>query len=144
MTYNDLLTAMAVLGDALGMALPAKALSETLLLRAHYAKGVKEWQTMTEQVQKDMPRNDGEGADEYAKRLGGVLAQKVGEECAVEWRRLSRAAFEELCGVCPEAVHEGEWLSLNYGAALTYGLAGVYGELDGIYERINELERRIG
>lgn len=102
MTYNDILTAMAILGDALRMSLPAKALSETLLLRAHYSKGIKEWSTMTEQVQKDMPRNEGETDEDYSKRLNELLLPKAEEECSLAKRGYSVAAFEELCGACPK------------------------------------------
>lgn len=106
MTYNDILTAMAMLGDALRMSLPAKALSETLLLRAHYSKGIKEWSTMTEQMQKDMPRNEGEADEEYSKRLNGLLITKAEEDCSLAKRGYSVAAFEELCGACPRDVIE--------------------------------------
>ncbi len=35
--------------------------------------------------------------------------------------------------LCPEAVSDaGEWLALNYTGALSYALAGVYGELDAL------------
>ncbi len=76
MKYVDVINRMNVLGDALQLTLPAKAMSETLLLRAHYAKGMNEWQTMCEQVGKDMPREEGEEEAAYLKRLNDMVAPK--------------------------------------------------------------------
>lgn len=133
MTYNDVLTAMAMLGDALRMSLSAKALSETLLLRAHYSKGVREWSTMTEQMQKDMPRNEGEADEEYSRRLNELLVTKADEECSLAKRGYSVAAFEELCGACPRDVvergaGEGEVAKIPAVAWLDYVAANLVEE----------------
>ena len=57
---------------------------------------------------------------------------------------------QEVQMLCPESVHDGEYLSLNYSGALCYGFAGVYSEIDELKEenrklkeRVNELERRV-
>ena len=109
MRYVEMITRMNVLGDALQLALPAKAMSETLLLRAHYAKGMNEWQTMCEQVGKDMPREEEEDDAAYLKRLNDMLAPKSEEEApTVSDRRYSKEAFE---AVCAAAIDAGEVLS---------------------------------
>lgn len=109
MKYVEVINRMNVLGDALQLTLPAKAMSETLLLRAHYAKGMNEWQTMCEQVSKDMPREEGEDDAAYLKRLNDMLAPKSEEEApTVADRRYSKEAFE---AVCAAAIDAGEVLS---------------------------------
>lgn len=46
--------------------------------------------------------------------------------------------------LCPEAVHTaGEYLALSYNAALVYGFAGVYSEIDALRERVRELETEV-
>lgn len=98
MKYVEVINRMRMLGDALQLSLPAKAMSETLLLRAHYAKGISEWQTMADQVGKDMPREEGEDDATYLKRLNDVLMPKSEEEApTVADRRYSVEAFELLC-----------------------------------------------
>lgn len=102
MTYNDILNRMSVLGDALQLRLPAKAMAETLMLRAHYAKGMKEWQTMCEQIQKDLPRSEGESDEDYLKRVNDVLIPKAADEAELPERRYTVEAFEQLCGAAAE------------------------------------------
>ncbi len=46
--------------------------------------------------------------------------------------------------LCPEAVYDsGEYLALSYNAALVYGFAGVYSEIDALRERVRELETEV-
>ena len=98
MTYLDILNRMAVLGDALTLKLPAKAMAETLRIRAHYAKGVKEWTTITEQINKDTAPTEGkERTEEQKKQYEEALTAKAGEEAELKDRRYSPEAFELLC-----------------------------------------------
>lgn len=59
-------------------------------------------------------------------------------------RRQMGLIAQEVLLLCPEAVHDsGEYLSLNYAAALVYGLAGVYNEIDSLDRRLKQLEAKI-
>ncbi len=102
MTYNDILSRMSVLGDALQLPLSAKALSATLLMRAHYAKGTAEWQTIVEQLQKDMPRKDGESDEDYTARLNELCAEKLKEETTLADRRYTPEVFEAVCAAAAD------------------------------------------
>ncbi len=105
MKYTDILTAMVLLGDALAMELPAKVRAETCLMRAHYAKGIKEWETVREQIATDNPPKSGdERTDEENDALNELLTAKADEEAALERRHYSAEAFVELCGACPHDV----------------------------------------
>ena len=98
LTYLDILNRMPVLGDALQLNLPAKVKAETLLLRAHYAKGIKEWQTVLEQIDKDTkPENGAERDDEQQKVFNEAVNEKANEEVALADRRYTTEAFEKLC-----------------------------------------------
>lgn len=100
MTYLDILNRMAVLGDALTLKLPAKVMAETLRLRAHYAKGIKEWTTITEQINKDTaPKEGKERNEEQQKQYDDALQAKAAEEAELKDRRYSPEAFEQLCEV---------------------------------------------
>lgn len=102
MTYNEVINRMSVLGDALQMPLPAKVMSATLLMRAHYAKGMAEWQTICEQLQKDIPRKDGESEDDYMARINEVAAEKCKEETTLADRRYTSEVFEQICAAAAE------------------------------------------
>ena len=94
MTYNEVINRMGALGDALQLPLPAKAMSATLLMRTHYAKGIKEWQTICEQLHKDIPQKDDESEDDYMARINEVATEKSKEEttlAATRRRCLSRS-----------------------------------------------------
>lgn len=98
MTYLDILNRMPVLGDALQLPLSAKVKAETLLLRAHYAKGIKEWQTVLEQINKDtQPEDGGERNEEQQKTYDEAITEKLKEEVSLADRRFSSSAFEALC-----------------------------------------------
>lgn len=100
MNHIEVINRMAVLGDALQLTLPAKAMAETLLLRAHYAKGIKEWQTVVEQIDKDTkPADSGERTEEQTKAFNEAIDAKSKEDAAIADRRYSAEAFEALCGV---------------------------------------------
>lgn len=98
LTYIDVLNRMGVLGDALQLNLPAKVKAETLLLRAHYSKGVKEWQSILEQIEKDSQVDGSEPTEEQAKIKNDAIEAKVKEEVSLADRRYSTEAFEALCG----------------------------------------------
>ena len=102
MTYNDVLSRMSVLGDALQFTLPAKAMSATLLMRAHYAKGMAEWQTICEQLQKDIPRNEDESDSDYMARINEVATEKSKEETTLADRRYTPEVFELICAAAAE------------------------------------------
>lgn len=98
MNYLDVINRMAVLGDALQLPLPAKAKAETLLLRTHYAKGIKEWQTALEQINSDTKPADGkERTEEEKKSYEDTIGAKLKEEIALADRRYTAEAFEGLC-----------------------------------------------
>ncbi|WP_289739366.1 hypothetical protein [Paramuribaculum intestinale] len=100
MTYLEILNRMAVLGDVLTLKLPAKAMAETLRLRAHYAKGVKEWTTIAEQINKDTAPAEGKERDEeQQKQYDEVLQAKAAEDAELKDRRYTPEAFEQLCEV---------------------------------------------
>ncbi len=105
MTYNDILSRMSVLGDALQLPLSAKALSATLLMRAHYAKGVAEWQTISEQLRKDVPRKEEESEEDYNVRINEFAVEKLKEETTLADRRYTPEVFE---AVCAAAADKGE------------------------------------
>lgn len=103
MTYLEILNRMAVLGDALTLKLPAKAMAETLRLRAHYAKGIKEWTTITEQINKDTAPAEGKERDEeQQKQYDDALHAKVAEDAELKDRRYTPEAFEQLCEVASD------------------------------------------
>ena len=102
MTYNDVLSRMSVLGDALQLSLPAKAMSATLLMRAHYAKGMAEWQTICEQLQKDLPRKEGESDDDYMARINEVATEKGKEDTTLADKRYTPEVFEQVCAATSE------------------------------------------
>lgn len=98
MTYLDIINRMAVLGDALQLSLSAKAKAETLLLRAHYARGMKEWQTQLEQIDKDTKPADGkERSEEEKKAYEETINAKAKEDAQFGDRRYTAEAFEKLC-----------------------------------------------
>ena len=98
MTYLEILNRMPVLGDALQLNLSPKVKAETLLLRAHYAKGIKEWQTILEQIDKDTkPENGAERDEEQQKVFNDAINEKAKEEVTLTDRRYTVKAFEELC-----------------------------------------------
>ena len=98
MNYLDIINRMAVLGDALQLQLPAKTKAETLLLRAHYAKGIKEWQAAMEQINNDTKPADGkERSEEEQKSYDEAFNTKAKEDAALVDRRYTTEAFEGLC-----------------------------------------------
>lgn len=102
MTYNEVINRMGALGDALQLSLPAKAMSATLLMRAHYAKGMAEWQTICDQLQKDIPRNEDESDSDYMARINEVATEKSKEETTLADRRYTPEVFELICGAAAE------------------------------------------
>ena len=52
-TYNDAYLRMAILGDALQLPPAQKALSEVLMLRAHYGKAQKDFEAAKKQIAED-------------------------------------------------------------------------------------------
>ena len=108
MTYNEVINRMGALGDALQLPLPAKAMSATLLMRTHYAKGIKEWQTICEQLHKDIPQKDDESEDDYMARINEVATDKSKEKTTLADRRYTPEVFEQICGA---ATDKGEMQS---------------------------------
>ena len=102
MTYNEVINRMGALGDALQLPLPAKAMSATLLMRTHYAKGIKEWQTICEQLHKDIPQKDDESEDDYMARINEVATEKSKEETTLADRRYTPEVFEQICGAATD------------------------------------------
>lgn len=103
MNHIEVINRMSVLGDALQLTLPAKVMAETLLLRAHYAKGIKEWQTVVEQIDKDTKPADGKArTEEQTKAFNEAIDAKSKEDATIADRRYSAEAFEALCGVVSE------------------------------------------
>ncbi len=105
LTYNDVYVCMALLGDALQLSLPKKALSEVLMLRAHYGKGVKEFDEAKKQIVDDAskgkdPEKDKEAIEAAVKE---PIEAKAKEEAGIASRPLSAGAFEEICGAATEA-----------------------------------------
>ena len=98
MNYNDVYTRMALLGDVLGLAPAAKAMSETLMMRAHYSRTVKEFETAMEQVRTDTTPADGsERTAEQEKLYNETVEAKAREDCGADDRRYSAAALEQIC-----------------------------------------------
>ena len=104
-TYNDAYLRMAILGDALSLKLPKKALSEVLRLRAHYGKAIREFDEIKKQIAEDAakgkdPEKDKETIEAAAKE---AITKKADEPAGIADRRLSAEAFEEVCGAAIEA-----------------------------------------
>ncbi len=71
-TYNDIYFIIALLGDLSALRLPAKAMTEKLLLRAHYSKAMREFEDARDTINKD------EAADDDAKTK--AVTEKAAEE----------------------------------------------------------------
>lgn len=88
MTYNDVMLRNALLADISEIKnIPAKAMTETLLLRVHYGKLQNEFVSAREAILKD------EQADEGAKNK--ALEEKANEVIEGE-RKMSKDAFEQI------------------------------------------------
>lgn len=116
-TYNDAYLRMAILGDALQLPLPKKALSEVLMLRAHYGKAQKDFEAAKKQIAEDAaqgkdPKKDKKAIDAAVK---DAIEAKAAEAAGIADRRLSAEAFEELCGTAAEAgaIRSGLWPQKN-------------------------------
>lgn len=116
-TYNDAYLRMAILGDALQLPLPKKALSEVLMLRAHYGKAQKDFEAAKKQIAEDAaqgkdPKKDKKAIDAAVK---DAIEAKAAEAAGIADRRLSPEAFEELCGTAAEAanIRSGLWPAKN-------------------------------
>lgn len=116
-TYNDAYLRMAILGDALQLPLPKKALSEVLMLRAHYGKAQKDFEAAKKQIAEDAaqgkdPKKDKKAIDAAVK---DAIEAKAAEGAGIADRRLSPEAFEELCGTASTAgaIRSGLWPQKN-------------------------------
>lgn len=116
-TYNDAYLRMAILGDALQLPLPKKALSEVLMLRAHYGKAQKDFEAAKKQIAEDAaqgkdPKKDKKAIDAAVK---DAIEAKAAEAAGIADRRLSPEAFEELCGTASAAenIRSGLWPAKN-------------------------------
>lgn len=95
MTYNEIYFILSLINDMSGLKLKAKAMTEKLLLRAHYLKPVHEYEEFKKSVDED------ETADEEAKAKAKTeKAQEVVEGFTP--RYLSEAAFEQIVEAMPE------------------------------------------
>ncbi len=104
-TYNDAYLRMAILGDALQLPLPKKALSEVLMLRAHYGKAQKDFEAAKKQIAEDAAQGKDAKKDKKAidAAVKDAIEAKAAEAAGIADRRLSPEAFEELCGTAAEA-----------------------------------------
>lgn len=98
MNYNEALTKNALLGELGTIAgLKAKAMTEKILLSIHYRRAGEEWMKAREAIMAEKDATD-EVKDE-------ALNAKLNEDCAIEDRRMSVTAFEQ---VVEAAVASGE------------------------------------
>lgn len=116
-TYNDAYLRMAILGDALQLPLPKKALSEVLMLRAHYGKAQKDFEAAKKQIAEDAAQGKDAKKDKKAidAAVKDAIEAKAAEAAGIADRRLSPEAFEELCGTAAEAgnIRSGLWPAKN-------------------------------
>lgn len=117
LTYNDIYVCMALLGDALQLSLPKKALSEVLMLRAHYGRAQKDFEAAKKQIAEDAAqgkdaKKEKKAIEEAAKE---AIEKKAAESAGIADRRLSPEAYTELCGAAIEAgtVRSGLWPQKN-------------------------------
>lgn len=100
-TYNDIYFIIALINDLSALKLPAKAMTEKLLLRAHYSKPMREFEDTKETINKD------EGSDDEAK--GKAITQKAAEEIpGFTPRYFSIEAFEQIVAAAAEQGDEIE------------------------------------
>lgn len=106
LTYNDIYFILTFINDLSTVKLPTKAMTEKLLLRAHYLKPLREFEDF-----KQTTHND-ENADEEAKNK--AITEKLNE--TVEGftpRYFTTEAFEQIVGAVSAVADEnGEIKSL--------------------------------
>lgn len=106
MTYNDIYFILALLNDLSALKLPAKAMTEKLLLRAHYSKPQREFEEVKESIAKD------EAADDEAKQK--AVTEKATEEVGgFAPRYFSEASFEQIVAAAAE---QGELIESRIAA----------------------------
>lgn len=106
MTYNDIYFIIALINDLSVLKLPAKAMTEKLLLRAHYTKPMREFEEVKESIAKD------EAADDEAKQK--AVTEKATEEIpGFTPRYFSIEAFEQIVAAAAE---KGEFIESRLAA----------------------------
>lgn len=89
MNYNEALTKNALLGELSTIGgLKAKAMTEKILLSIHYRRAGEEWMKARETV-----LGEKDATDEVKEE---ALQAKLMEDCGLEDRRMSVAAFEQV------------------------------------------------
>lgn len=89
MNYNEALYKNALLADLREIKnIPAKAMTEILLLRVHYGKIAGEWEDAKKKISEDTE------ASEEAKKK--AIEEKAVEAVTAADRRMSKEAFEQL------------------------------------------------
>jgi len=88
-TYNDAYLRMAILGDALQLPLPKKALSEVLMLRAHYGKAQKDFEAAKKQIAEDAAQGKDAKKDKKAidAAVKDAIEAKAAEAAGIADRR---------------------------------------------------------
>ena len=91
MTYNDLYFILTLINDLSTAKLPTKAMSEKLLIRAHYLKPLQEFEAFKQTT------NDDEAADDEAKNK--AITDKLNEPIeGFNPRYFTEEAFEQIVG----------------------------------------------
>lgn len=89
MNYNEALLKNALLADLREVKnLPAKAMTEVLLLRVHYGKIAESYYAEVKKINEDADAND----EAKAK----AVEEKVKEEVTTPEKRMSKDAFEQI------------------------------------------------
>lgn len=88
MNYNEIFQRWAILMDLSQFSLDAKAMTQTLLLRAYFAKGVRDFEDARQTIMTD------EKADDVTKQ--NALAAKAEEDSGLEKRVFNKEAFESI------------------------------------------------
>lgn len=108
MTYNDVMMRNALLTDIREVKkLPAKAMTEVILLRVHYNKLQNEFLSAKEEIMKS------EDADEESKNK--ALEEKANESIDGD-RKMSKEAFEQLVASAMGSEFIKSWLVVNPNA----------------------------
>lgn len=89
MTYNDIYLRWALLNDLGAFELPSKAMTEKLILRAHYGRAVRDFESVKDVIAGDAKADDAAKA-EAVKAKAGETAEGFSD------RRFSVCAFEQI------------------------------------------------
>lgn len=96
MKYNDIYLRMAFLNDLRQLRLDRDALTETVLLRVHYNKGIREFEAQKQDLVAD------QSADDEVRRQ--AVRTAADEDCpAVSDRRFTREAFRSIVAAAMDA-----------------------------------------